>query len=44
MKTKYRNVDTTTIKGIKEAERLKALGWIIYSVGLFRIQFYKRFN
>ncbi len=38
----YKNVDTTTVKGIKDAERLKANGWIVYSIGLFRIQFYRK--
>ena len=39
---KYITVDTRTIKGIKKAERLKEKNWIIGSVGLWRIQFYKK--
>lgn len=44
MKTQYCNVDTSTLKGLKEAERLKALGWTIYSTGLFIMRFYKKVN
>lgn len=40
--TKYRTVDTSTLKGLRTAERLHANGWITYSVGLFIIKFYKR--
>ena len=40
--TKYRTVDTSTLKGLQLAERLHANGWIAYSVGLFLIKFYKR--
>lgn len=42
MKTKYRNVDSSTIEGLKEAERLHAAGWTCYFVGLFFMKFYKR--
>lgn len=42
MKTAYRSVDTSTLKGLKQAERLKAHGWIVYRVGLFIIQFYRQ--
>ena len=42
MMIKYKTVDTSTLKGLKQAERLKQNGWIIGSVGLFLIQFYKR--
>ena len=42
MTIKYKTVDTMTIAGIELAEKLKANGWTIYSVGLFRIQFYKK--
>lgn len=41
MKTEYRIVDTTTSKGVAEAERLKNSGWEIFSSGLFQIQFYR---
>lgn len=41
MKIKYKTVDTRTLKGLKQAEQLKALGWIIGSVGLYTMQFYK---
>jgi len=39
MKMQYKTVDTSTLKGLKQAERLKANGWIVYSVGLFLIKF-----
>ena len=42
MATKYRTVDTSTLAGLRTAERLKAHGWICYSVGLFILKFYKR--
>lgn len=35
----YKTIDTSTINGIAEAEKLKALGWRIISVGLYTIQF-----
>jgi hypothetical protein len=38
----YRTVDTSTLKGLKEAERLKESGWTIDRVGLFLIWFSKR--
>lgn len=37
----YKTVDTSTLKGLKQAERLKAQGWKIGRVGLFLIQFYR---
>lgn len=40
--THYRTVDTSTLKGLKTAERLHTTGWTTYSVGLFMIYFYKR--
>lgn len=40
-KVQYRTVDTSTLKGLKEAERLHTSGWKTASVGLFTIQFYK---
>jgi hypothetical protein len=42
MKTQYKSVDTSTLAGLKQAERLKAQGWTIYRVGLFIISFYRR--
>lgn len=41
MKTEYKNVDTSTLKGLKQAERLHAQGWVTGRVGLFIIQFYR---
>jgi hypothetical protein len=38
---KYKTVDTSTLKGLKRAERLHQNGWKTASVGLFRIQFFK---
>ena len=40
--TKYKSIDTSTLKGLKQAERLHANGWTCYSVGLFILKFYKR--
>jgi hypothetical protein len=42
MKTEYRTVDTSTLAGLKQAERLKAAGWTMYSVGLFLVKFYRK--
>ena len=42
MKIKYKTVDTSTLKGLEKAERLKNNGWTIFSVGLFIIKFYKQ--
>jgi len=39
---KFKSVDTSTLVGLVEAERLKESGWTIYRSGLFFIQFYKR--
>jgi hypothetical protein len=39
---KYRMVDTSTLEGLREAERLHAAGWTIYASGLFLLYFYKR--
>lgn len=41
-KIEYKTVDTRTIKGIKQAERLQANGWTQGSIGLFSIQFYRK--
>lgn len=42
MRTEYRHVDTSTLEGLKEAERLHAAGWTVYRVGLFLLYFYRR--
>lgn len=42
MKTHYKTADTSTLAGLKAAERLHATGWTCYSVGLFILKFYKR--
>lgn len=41
-KTRYAVADTSTLQGLKKAERLKEAGWTIYSTGLFLIYFYKK--
>ena len=38
----YRTIDTSTEKGLQDAEKLHTTGWIIGSVGLFTIQFYHK--
>jgi hypothetical protein len=38
---KYTTVDTSTLKGLERAERLKAKGWRIDRVGLFLVMFSK---
>jgi len=38
---RYKTVDTRTLKGLEEAERLHASGWKIGSTGLTTMQFYK---
>lgn len=38
-KTEYRTVDTTTLAGLKQAERLHAAGWTTERAGLFHIRF-----
>jgi len=40
-KIKYKTVDTRTLKGVKQAERLKANGWTVGSIGFSTIEFYK---
>lgn len=40
--TQYKTVDTSTLEGLKQAERLKSQGWTIYRTGLFLIYFLKR--
>lgn len=39
MKFKYRTIDTSTLKGLKLAERLHQNGWKIIRSGLFLIYF-----
>jgi hypothetical protein len=38
---KYKTVDTSTLKGLKQAERLHQNGWKTIFVGLFLIYFSK---
>lgn len=40
-KIKYKSVNTSTLKGLKEAENLKNAGWLIGTVGFYTIQFYR---
>ncbi len=42
MKLKYKTVDTSTLKGLKLAERLHMNGWKTIRVGLFLVYFEKR--
>jgi hypothetical protein len=42
VRTKYRTVDTSTLAGLKRAERLHASGWTLFSTGLFLLKFFKR--
>lgn len=42
MAIEYKNVDTSTLRGLKEAERLHRAGWKTASVGLFRVRFYRK--
>ena len=37
----FKIIDTRTIAGLKEAERLKNNGWEIGSVGLYTIEFFR---
>ena len=39
---RYKTVDTSTLQGLEHAEKLHESGWIIYSVGLFIVRFYKK--
>jgi len=41
-RVKYKMVDTSTLAGLKQAERLYANGWTITRSGLFLIWFEKR--
>lgn len=38
----YRTVDTSTLEGLKQAERLWGSGWKMGRVGLFIIQFHRK--
>ncbi len=38
----YKTVDTSTLDGLKQAERLHVNGWRTNRVGLFLVQFEKR--
>lgn len=42
MTTKYRRIDITTLEGLREAERLQALGWKPVGGYLFTILMEKR--
>jgi len=42
VRIEYRTIDTSTLKGLKRAERLQARGWTIGRVGLFLVQFYRK--
>lgn len=37
----YRAVDTSTLDGLRAAERLHAAGWTCYQIGLFMAYFYR---
>jgi predicted RNA binding protein YcfA (HicA-like mRNA interferase family) len=41
-KTQYKTVDTSTLEGLKQAERLKANGWTIDRVGLHLVWFHRK--
>lgn len=40
--TEFKMADTSTLAGLKEAERLQAEGWQIYRTGLFLVYFLRR--
>lgn len=42
MKYQFRTIDTSTLKGLKQAERLHMNGWEIIRTGLFLIWFQKK--
>lgn len=42
MKFEYREVDTSTLKGLRAAERLHVAGWKTIRVGLFLVTFERR--
>ena len=37
----YKTVDTSTIQGIEQAEKMEQEGWIMSRVHLFTIQYYR---
>lgn len=41
MALEYKTVNTRTLKGLKQAERMKKAGWKIGSSGIYTIQFYR---
>jgi len=41
MKYQYKRVNTRSLKGLKQAEKLQSLGWKIIVVGLYNILFEK---
>ena len=41
-RTEYRWIDTSTLAGLRAAERLHLAGWTMGSVGLFRVMFFRR--
>jgi hypothetical protein len=41
MKTEYKRINLDTLKGIKQAEKLQAQGWIVGSATPFDIEFYR---
>jgi len=42
MALKYKIVDTSTLRGLKQAERLHANGWKVIRTGLFLIWFERK--
>ncbi len=38
----YKTINTRTLEGLRKAEKLKSLGWVIYSIGFNTISFYKK--
>jgi hypothetical protein len=42
VRIEYKTIDTSTLRGLKAAERLQSAGWTIGRVGLFLIQFYRK--
>lgn len=41
-KFEYKTIDTSTLAGLREAERLQADGWRIIRSGLYLVQFERR--
>jgi hypothetical protein len=39
MRYEYKTINTQTLTGLKEAERLKQTGWIIILNGIFTLMF-----